>query len=779
MKQIKSTETICAYCESVCDSDIVHLNNQHYCCYGCATLSDVVARMKHAPVDIALKYKQLDLPESFNELVDYQNDKLYKIAISLPAIHCSSCIELLEDLPSFMNGVLSCHVNFEQRRCTVSIRKNVPLSAVAQLLDDIGYPPQISVSQKRNDAEKAINRTNLLKLALAGFCFGNIMLFSLPHYFGLGVTNQLFFTRLFSVLSMVLSLPVVAYAGRDYLTSAYKALSAGKLHINVPIAIGILSLFGWSFYEILSGAGIGYLDSLAGLIFFLLIGKWFQHKVYDHVSYHRNVQDFIPLVVRKLVHQQEEWVRIDSLEKGDIVRVKNEEIIPVNGILLKGIGRVDYAFITGESVPEPVQHLGAVYAGGCQESGELDIQLSEKPSIEKLWSTWSTNSEVKEFRNSWLDAISHYFTLGVLAIALVAGAVWGFIDMSRAIFVFSAVLIVACPCALALSAPFTYGNILRVFSKNNFFLKNANAIFTLGEIQHIVLDKTGTMTEKEALLVSFEGGELTAMDKQLIAAVTNQSTHPLSSIITHYLKGVDFLPTLHFKEEQGKGVEATVGGKFIKIGSSSWLNAADTSKATSVYVSIDEELIGHFRIQAKYRTGLETILNRLSTMVSLSVLSGDTDGEKSALHHLFPGFKMLKFKLKPAQKAQLISELQTQEKVMMIGDGLNDSAAIQRGDMGVALTENLNGFYPGSDAVLLSDSFEQLPEMVALAKYAKKIVRWSFLFSLMYNVTGVGFAVLGLLTPVIAAILMPLSSISVVLLVTVLVRLKSQKLNLI
>jgi Cu+-exporting ATPase len=779
VKQSTTIETLCAYCGSVCDSDLVYINGKNFCCYGCATLDDVVAKIKNAPAEVALKYKQLDLAESYEQLVDYQNTKLYKVSVSLPSIHCSSCIELLEDLPSFMDGILSCRVNFEQRKCTVTVSKEVPLSQVAQLLDDIGYPPQISISQKLKQAEKEINRTNLLKLAVAGFCFGNIMLFSMPHYFGLQVVSDVFFARLFSALSIVLSIPVLFYSGRDYLTSAYRALAAGKSHLNIPISIGILSLFGWSLYEIFSGTGIGYLDSLAGLIFFLLIGKWFQHKIYDQVSYHRAVQEFIPLVVRKLENGKESWARLDSLENGDTVLVKNEEIIPVNGIISQGNGLIDYAFITGEAIPESASIGQTVYAGGSQKAGELSIILTEKPSIDKLWSTWNTESKAKEFESSWTDAISKYFTIVVIFIALAAGLMWSFTDIGKALFVFSAVLIVACPCALALSAPFTYGNMLRVYANNQFFIKNTEAISRLSEIEHIVLDKTGTITEKDAIDVRFEGGSLTLYQKQLIKSITSQSTHTLSKIISQYLKEVETVSIDEYEEQAGKGVQAKSKGKVIRIGSRSWVKADSELKRTSVYVSIDEQVVGHFVINATYRSGLKEFFNKLSRMVNLSILSGDNNGEEAVLKQLFPAFKMLKFNLKPQQKAKVVSQLQATEKVLMIGDGLNDSSAIQTGDLGIAITENLNGFYPGSDAVLLSESFDKLPAFITLARYSKKILKWGLVFSLSYNIVGVTLAVLGMLTPIIAAILMPLSSISVVLLDTALVRLKSKKLNLI
>ncbi|MGB1037959.1 MAG: heavy metal translocating P-type ATPase, partial [Bacteroidia bacterium] len=618
----------------------------------------------------------------------------------------------------------------------------------------------------------------LIKLAVAGFCFGNIMLFSMPHYFGLAVANDLFFARLFSALSVVLSLPVLFYSGRDYLKSAYRALAAGKSHLNIPIAIGILSLFGWSLYEIFSGAGIGYLDSLAGLIFFLLIGKWFQHKVYDQVSYHRNLQEFIPLVVRKIAVDGFSWERIDSLEKGDQVVVLNEEIIPVNGTLVEGNGLIDYSFITGEALPDRVETNSAVYAGGCQKSGEITIQLQEKPSIDKLWSTWSNQGEKKEFTNRWTDHISKYFTIAILSIAFVSAAIWSFYSMEKSLFVFSSVLIVACPCALALSAPFTFGNILRVFSTNSFFVKDAEAISTLSEIDHLVLDKTGTITEKNAMSISFIGKELDPKTKRAVKSLAAQSTHPLSSVIAQSLKSYDSVETMDFVELPGKGIQGVADGQRIKIGSSNWISETK-SNGTSVYVSVNDEVVGHYKITTSYRSGLSSVLERLGRLVNISILSGDNEGERETLKGMFSGFRNLKYNLKPRQKALAVSQLQKSEKVLMIGDGLNDSSAIEEGDLGIAITDNLNGFYPGSDAVLLSESFSRLPSFLELARYSKKVLKWSLVFSLCYNIAGISFAVMGVLTPIIAAILMPLSSVSVVLLDTLLIRLKSRKLNLI
>jgi len=264
----------------------------------------------------------------------------------------------------------------------------------------------------------------------------------------------------------------------------------------------------------------------------------------------------------------------------------------------------------------------------------------------------------------------------------------------------------------------------------------------------------------------------------MVKSLVAQSTHPLSRVVADYLADYQPIELVNFAEQPGKGLEATIDGKIIKLGSAKWLDAREQVSGTAVYVSVDEEIIGHFAIATAYRSRLAEVLTRLSKSVKLSVLSGDNAGEESKLKRLFGGFSQLKFNLKPTDKAKEITAIQRTEKVLMMGDGLNDSSAIEKGDLGVAITENLNGFYPGSDAVLLSESFSKLPAFMELARYAKKVLKWSLVFSLAYNIAGVSFAVAGMLTPIIAAILMPLSSVSVVLLDTLLIHIKSKQLRL-
>jgi Cu+-exporting ATPase len=775
MKGDLKLDVECAYCGDPCLEDKIVINASPYCCYGCATLDDVVSKITISEDQVSIQYKQFDVAERFDQLVDFQNQKVYKISIDLPSIHCSSCVELLEDLPAFHKDIMLSNVNFEQRKATVVAKKALNLSILAQLLDDIGYPPRLSLGQKQKQAEKQQQRRDLFKMAFAGFCFGNTMFYAMPHYFGLNAQIDPFFSNLFLILSVILSIPVMFYAGIEYLSSAYKALAASRIHINVPIAIGMLSLWVWSLYEIINGIGPGYLDSLSGLIFFLLVGKWFQTKIYDQVSFQRHIAEFIPLVVRKVGPSGVEWTELAELNKGDVVEVKSNEIIPVEGKLISDFASVDYSFITGEEIPEEVLKGAMVYTGGKQLGATVQIELKEEPDVNTIWSNWSQHSK-REHVMSWTNKISRYFTFAVLGIALLAGVVWYFIDPSQIPFVCSAILIVACPCALALSAPFTYGAIIRVFSKNGFYVKDAASIQTLSKVDRMVFDKTGTLTKTNEGYIEYNGVELKEEIRSAVASLAGMSNHPMSQLIAKTW-GPSGLKVAHFEEYVGNGLSGEVNELYLRIGAHSWFGLDNEERGT-VALEIDGKVMGSFRIKPHYREQIAEVLEELGSAYSLAVLSGDNDNEKEQLLALYPGFESLHFELKPKDKAKLVQDRRGEGTVAMIGDGLNDGIALEQSDFGIAMTESLNGFYPGADAVLLGSQFRAFPKFMKLANYSKQILKFGLLFSLLYNFVGLGFAVSGALTPIVAAILMPLSSISVVILNTSLVRLNAKKLKL-
>src|SRR5690606_19445413 len=375
---------------------------------------------------------------------------------------------------------------------------------------------------------------------------------------------------------------------------------------------------------------------------------------------------------------------------------------------------------------------------------------------------------------------SKRFTIAVLSIAFISTTFWLFVDASKAMNVFTAVLIIACPCAIALAAPFTLGNLLRLFGKKKFYLKNANVIEQLSTINTIIFDKTGTITSNDKSTVNYEGITLSAEEEALLKNTLRGSNHPLSRTLYDILDDNDIVTLDSFQEYVGKGVEGRHNQNHIKIGSSSFVGQATATSAlnTSVHISSNHQYKGYYTFYNSYRKGLSKLFNALKKQYDLVILSGDNEGEMENLKKLLPAKTKLLFNQKPEDKLEYIKYHQSEgAKVLMVGDGLNDAGALAQSDVGIAISENVNVFSPACDAILDASKFNELYNYINASKSAIKIVKWSFLLSFLYNCTGLYFAVTGQLAPVVAAILMPLSSISIVAFTTLATNIVGRKLE--
>src|SRR5690606_29359033 len=353
----------------------------------------------------------------------------------------------------------------------------IALSQLAALLDYIGYTPDFQT--KLGGAKKKQNRL-LIQLGIAGFFFGNTMLLAITEYFGTSLSADKSLQVFFRYLMMGFSVPVLLYSAKDYFINAAKSLRAGVLSIDLPIALGVSVLFIRSAYEVITHTGAGYFDSLTGLIFFLLIGKWYQQKTYENFTFDRDLKSFLPLAANLLLKDgSEKPISIDDLEKGDIILVRQGEVLPADGTLLQQDVQVDYSYITGESIPVQKKKGETIFAGARIRGGAAQFKISASVNHSYLSSLWSRDSfKDDSHKNSrgLTDRISQYFTPTIIFIATASAIVWSFTDVSKAVIVFTAVLIVACPCALALAEPFSSGSMMRAFGKHGFFLKNVEVI---------------------------------------------------------------------------------------------------------------------------------------------------------------------------------------------------------------------------------------------------------------------------------------------------------------
>ncbi len=800
-KEAKAPESVkCYHCGDHCKPGLIVLDNLDFCCNGCKTVYEILDsnnlcayyEFESNPGVAQLEAKSnalfdyLDSEPIKKQLLDFASEDYESVTLTIPNIHCSSCIWLLENLTRLNSDILHSKVDFVEKRLTVHyLPKEFSLKNLAELLDAIGYAPVINLDDgeppSSEKTERSKNKQLIFKLGVAGFCFGNVMLLSFPDYLGLtGIEKT--YSNFFRYLNMLLALPVVFYSGSEYLTSALKSIRQRYANIDVPIALGVMALFLRSSYEVISGAGSGYFDSLVGLIFFLLIGKWFQAKSYRTLSFERDYKSYFPLAIQKLVDDVLVSTPVKALEKGDEILVRNNEIIPGDAILIDKEASIDYSFVTGESEPVRRKQGDYIYAGGRQVGSGIRLVIQKKISQSYLTKLWNNEAFSKEKSSLKLvDQISQYFTLTIILLALGGAFYWQLADPSKTWTVFTAVLIVACPCALALSTPFTTGSVTRVFGKNRFYLKNADVAEQMGSIEHVIFDKTGTLTDNNQHQFSFIG-ELSDADKGIIAMIAGNSTHPLSteiskSLITH--QNSRHLLT-GFKEIPGKGLQAEVNGLNIRLGSATFVGIDEPNhgKATRVFVKFGDSFKGYFELKTNYRKGMSSLIQHLKQRFRLSVLSGDNNGEQASLQKIFPKNTQMFFDQAPEDKMNVIKEFQNQGKVMMLGDGLNDAGALMQSEVGIAVTENTSHFSPASDAILEASSLYKLDKFLSLAKSSKKIIMASFVLSVLYNLGGIGFAITGNLTPLIAAILMPLSSISVVVFTTLMVRFSANRLKL-
>ena len=787
--------TNCFHCgNEIIKKEEILFDQKSFCCNGCKTVYEIFSQNDMScyydfqaspgatPLDINGKYDFLEDESIVSKLLEFEENSTHIISLYIPHIHCSSCIWILENLQKLQPGISTSIVNFPEKKVRVSYNpEKTNLKQIVEMLCSIGYEPYISL-ENFDEAKNAVDRSLIYKIGVAFFCFGNIMLLSFPEYFEVNEfwINQ--YRGFLRWLIFAISLPSFLYSASGYYVAAWKSIKAKMLNIEIPIALGIVVMFIRSTVDIVFDYGQGFFDSMCGLIFFMLLGKLFQMKTYSFLSFERDYKSYFPIAITKILSDGTEIpVQVYDIEKGDRLLIRNQELIPVDGILISEKASIDYSFVTGEAVPIEKKSGDKVFAGGKQLGKviEMEVLFSVSNSyLTQLWSNDVFQKKVAIKHKTITDKISRYFTPALLGLALVSFSYWVFTSVDTAFNVFTAILIVACPCALALTAPFTQGNVLRIMGRRKLYLKNAMVIEQLAKVDTIVFDKTGTITTNKKTSITYEGSPLNDFELKLLYNTLRGSNHPLSRRLYDFIPKQDRIEPLHFEEIIGKGIHAEFKEGTVKLGSSQFLQhmSENTHKKTKVHVEINGIYKGSYVFNNQYRAGLEQLFARLSKSYNLVVLSGDNDGERKILEKMLPADTILVFNQKPEQKLEYIKNLQKQGKnVMMVGDGLNDSGALAQSNIGISISENVNVFSPACDGILDASQFQKIAFFMKFSKNAMRTIYMSFTLSLLYNVVGLSFAVTGNLLPIVAAIIMPLSTITIVSFVTIMSNLYATK----
>jgi Cu+-exporting ATPase len=851
----------CFHCGTLCRGSVFTLEDKSFCCHGCCTVFEILSAngltdfynlSETAGVRITApakneQFKFLDEPAVRERLVDFSDARLTRVTFHIPSIHCIACVWLLENLFQLKPGLGQTQVNFPRKQVALAFDPaQVKLSEVVTLLAALGYEPELKLSALEARPGQPVTRRLWIQLGLAGFAFGNIMLFSISSYLGLDAFAGPGFAKMVGAISLGLALPVVVYSALDYWRAAWTSLQQRLLNIDVPIAAGIAAIFAQSSYEVFTGRGEGYFDSLCGLIFFLLCGRLFQQKTYDRLAFDRDYKSFFPLSVTRKERRApalretdsesqraelelrapvETHVSLAQLVVGDQLIIRNGELIPADAKLISGPALIDYSFVTGESEPVEKKRDDYLYAGGRQMGGAIEVEMVKAVSQSYLTSLWNQDAfrkEKGELLNQITNTYSQRFTKLVIVIAVGAAAFWAFVNPALSLKSFTSVLIVACPCALALAAPFALGTAQRVLSRRNVFLKNPYVLETLAEVDAVVFDKTGTLTAAGAGNVAWLGsppaltpalspverekrsqrlGEITAgsvskksqvaesdqlqsplpggagqgegeplseTEERWLFSMTRHSTHPLPVRIGEAIKRDYFPePVRSFLETPGCGMEGSVAGHEIWLGSAAWFATrnifAPKGNGSVVHVAIDGRYRGHFVLASAVRAETENLVAGLGRDCEVALLSGDNEKERTKFQALFGDHATLAFNQSPLDKLNFIKRRQTAGKtVMMVGDGLNDAGALRQADVGVAVVENVSAFSPASDVILAAGMVTRTAAVLRYAKQSLRVVRAAFWISAAYNVVGVAIAASGKLSPVVCAILMPVSSVTVV-----------------
>ncbi len=678
------------------------------------------------------------------------------LPLSVPSVRCAACISAIEGQLSQIQGVISARVNLTLKR--VQIVTDLPASEMVEALKEIGYDAfPLDARALANDVDKE-GRDLLMRMGVAGFAMMNVMLLSVAVWSGAsGATRDLF-----HLISAMIAIPMVLYAAQPFFRNAWSALKVGRLNMDVPISLAIILACGMSLFETLMGGEHAYFDAALSLTFFLLIGRYLEHRTRS--AAHSAAKELAALEAHTAERQTEtgsETVPIETLKVGDIVLVASGMRVPADGLLVTPEGITDRSLLTGES--EPVSHAAfdQLHAGEINLAGPIEVKVSATGQDTRLHQIARLVETAENARNrytSLADRAAQIYAPAVHLLALATFVGWVILgqDVRHALNIAIAVLIITCPCALGLAVPAVSTAAIARLYRLGFLVKSGTALERLAEVKTIVLDKTGTLTSPD---FSFDLSDFGAMDLRIAKALGQGSAHPLSQALNKYLCDHSPAELTDLREVKGCGVAGFFGDTPVALGKAEWLGAG----GTGLCLKIGNE-VQALPFHEPLRTGVNDMVKGLQTSAfNLQILSGDTEVKTYKLANAL-GLSRFSSKVSPEDKSAFIDDLSDQGHFpCMIGDGLNDTVALASAHASIAPGTALDAARNAADVIVIDDTMEKIPQVFKIARKAVDLSRQNFGIAIAYNAVAVPIAILGYATPLAAALAMSLSSITVLI----------------
>ncbi len=770
---------------------------QQFCCNGCRVAYEVIHEHGlDGYYDIKSRIAAPEEPahrsgRGFTEFDDPAFHRLYSrslptglatVELYLEGVHCAACVWLVEKLTVVVDGVAEVRLDLGRSLATVTWDpETTPLSQVARFLDSIGYAPHPYRGVEARDMARREERRLLIRVAAAGAIAGNVMLIAFALYGGRfqGITDE--FRTLFRWLSLALAVPSVVWCASVFYRGAWGSLKTRTLHMDLPIAIGILAGFIQGAINTVRGAGEIYFDSVTALIFFLLVGRFLQRRQQRRAASSTELLFSIAPAVARLVDSDGvREVPLEALSPGNTVEVRAGDSIPADGVVIEGFSTLDRSLLTGESLPEPVAVGDPVHAGTVNLGGRLLVEVrvtGEDTRVGRLMRLVEEGAMRRAPVVLLADRISGWFVAIVLVLAAITLGVWFVLDPERAVGHAVALLIVSCPCALGLATPLAVSAAIGHAARKKILIKGGDALENLARPGRMLLDKTGTLTEGRLGVLRWWGDESV---KPLVAAIERHSAHPVARALSGGLTEDEVPEASEVEEITGAGISGICDGRHIIVASTSYITrefgglpggAATVAEAfaneglSPVAVVVDREVVAVAGIGDPLRAdSADSVAAIRAGGWQVEILSGDHPAVvRSVADQLGIEAAAARGAATPEDKLEAVREAATGAPVAMVGDGVNDAAALAAATVGIGVHGGAEAALAAADVYLGRPGLEPVVDLLRGSRRTLGVIRRNLVFSLTYNVVAVSFAVTGHMSPLLAAILMPLSSMTVVL----------------